>query len=234
MTMLALMDNVVWHSLAGPQAGIAAGNERVRRYAPGYSPLIGAVDPAAPDFDALGAFCRRGEQFYLSGWSGSPPRSWRLDVDTFMEQYVWDSSPPPSEPDLPLVRLGSEHVARAMVLVGLTHPGPFAERTLELGDFYGLFDAGRLIAMAGERMHAGDLREVSAVCTHPEFQGRGLARRLMEKVIRGQLARGQTPFLHVMSANATARALYERMGFRHHQTLSVRAITYLGGTRGDT
>jgi ribosomal protein S18 acetylase RimI-like enzyme len=230
MTLLALLDNVVWHSLSGPQAGLAAGNERVRRYAPGYSPLIGAVDPAAPDLNALGAFCRPGEQFYLSGWSGSPPRPWRLDVDTFMEQYVWDAPAPP-DPDLPLERLGSAHVAQAMALVELTHPGPFAERTLELGEFYGLFDAGRLIAMAGERMHAGALREVSAVCTHPAFQGRGLARRLMEKVIRGQVARGQTPFLHVMSANATARALYERMGFRHHQTLSVRAITYIDDAR---
>lgn len=227
MTPLALLDNIVWHSLAGAQAGFAAGNDRVRRYAPGYSPLIGALDPAAPDLGALGAFCSPGEQFYLSGWSGVPPPDWRLDVDTLMEQYVWDAPSPP-EAGPPLARLDASHVAQALALVALTHPGPFAERTLELGEFYGLFDHGRLIAMAGERMHAGALREVSAVCTHPEFQGRGLARRLLERVVRGQLARGQTPFLHVLSANATARALYERMGFRHHQTLTVRAVTYLG------
>jgi ribosomal protein S18 acetylase RimI-like enzyme len=232
MTQLSLLDNIVWHSLVGPQAGVAIGNDRVRRYAPGYSPLIGAIDGAAPDLVALGAFCRPGEQFYLSGWSGVPPPGWRLDVDAFMEQYVWDAPSPP-DPELSLARLDTAHVAQAMALVALTHPGPFAERTLELGEFYGLFDDGRLIAMAGERMHAGTLREVSAVCTHPEFQGRGLARRLMEQVVRGQLARGQTPFLHVMSYNATARALYERMGFRHHQRLGVRAITYVGASGGD-
>ena len=33
--------------------------------------------------------------------------------------------------------------------------------------------------MAGERMWIGDHREVSAVCTHPEAQGRGYARALM-------------------------------------------------------
>ena len=227
MTTLRLLDNIVWHSLSGPHASFAVGSERVRRYAEGYSQLIGAAEPAAPDFDALAAFCRPGEQFYVAGWTGSTPASWRLDVDAVMEQYVWDA-PPPAEPDLPLDRLGTAHVAEAMALVALTHPGPFGTRTLELGEFYGVIDGGRLIAMAGERMHAGDLREVSAVCTHPAFQGRGLARRLMEKVVRGQLARGQTPFLHLLSANATARALYERMGFRHHQTLAVRAVTYLG------
>ena len=82
--------------------------------------------------------------------------------------------------------------------------------------------------MAGERMKMPGLSEVSGVCTHPAFQGRGLARRLMQKVARLQLARNQVPFLHVMSVNATARRLYERMGFRRHQQLGVRVITYVG------
>jgi predicted GNAT family acetyltransferase len=78
--------------------------------------------------------------------------------------------------------------------------------------------------MAGERMHAGTLREISAVCTHPEYQGRGLARRLTDKVIRLQMARGQTPFLHAMHANQRARGLYERMGFRHHREIVLRVV----------
>ena len=79
--------------------------------------------------------------------------------------------------------------------------------------------------MAGERMHAGSLREISGVCTHPGFQGRGLARRLMMKLIRRQRLRGETPFLHVMSGNAGARALYERMGFRLYRESVVRVIS---------
>lgn len=224
---LGLLDNIVWHSLVGAQSALAAGTDRVRRYVAGYSPLIGALDASAPDLAALGAYCRAGEQFYLSGWAGATVQGWRLDVDTHMEQYVWDAPAPPDD-GIGVERLSAVHVQPALALVALTHPGPFAERTLELGEFYGVVQDGRLVAMAGERMHAGSFREVSAVCTHPDFQGRGLARRLMHRVVRRQLARSQTPFLHVMSANAPARALYERMGFRHHQTLSVRAITYLG------
>lgn len=74
-------------------------------------------------------------------------------------------------------------------------------------------------------MAAGSLHEVSGICTHPEFRGRGLARRLTSKLIRRQMQRGETPFLHVMSANTGARALYEKMGFRNYRETVVRVIS---------
>ena len=88
-----------------------------------------------------------------------------------------------------------------------------------------MFDGGRLVAMAGERMEAGPLREVSGVCTHPDFQGRGLARRLIAKLVRQQIGRGQIPFLHVMRDNLHARQIYARMGFRLHQEMALRVVS---------
>jgi predicted GNAT family acetyltransferase len=79
--------------------------------------------------------------------------------------------------------------------------------------------------MAGERMCAGALREISGVCTHPDFQGRGFARRLMTKLIRRQMRRGEVPFLHVMRSNAAAHGLYERMGFRDYRESVVRVVS---------
>ena len=79
--------------------------------------------------------------------------------------------------------------------------------------------------MAGERMQAGTLREVSGVCTHPDFQGKGWARRLMLQLIRRQLQRGETPFLHVMRDNVAAHRLYERMGFRDDAETVVRVVS---------
>ncbi|MEO7761837.1 MAG: GNAT family N-acetyltransferase [Casimicrobiaceae bacterium] len=66
---------------------------------------------------------------------------------------------------------------------------------------------------------------MSGVCTHPDVRGYSMARQLMTRLIRVQLRRGQVPFLHVMSANQAARALYEKMGFRHHQQIAVRVIS---------
>jgi predicted GNAT family acetyltransferase len=78
--------------------------------------------------------------------------------------------------------------------------------------------------MAGERLHAGTFHEISGVCTHPDFQGRGLARRLMTHLIRRQMLRGDTPFLHVMRDNVGAHQLYQRMGFRDNRESVVRVI----------
>ena len=120
--------------------------------------------------------------------------------------------------------MGAEHAAQAVELAALTGPGPFGLRTLELGDYVGVFDQGRLVAMAGERAFASPWREISGICTHPDFQGSGLAWRLTARLLRHQLARGEMPFLHVMSDDLGARSLYQRMGFRDYRESVVRVI----------
>jgi predicted GNAT family acetyltransferase len=129
---------------------------------------------------------------------------------------VWDAAPPAIEGGDEFVALGPEHVEQAMALAALTKPGPFGPRTMELGDYFGCIVDGRLAAMAGERARAGSYREISGVSTHPDFQGRGLARRLMTKLIDRGLRRGETPLLHVMCHNEAAHRLYRRMGFRDY------------------
>jgi GNAT superfamily N-acetyltransferase len=222
--MRALLDNITWHSLSGPHARFSSGTATARRYAPGFSPILGFADPARPDFEALAPYCAPGESFYTDGWSGAPPRGWEIRVESTMFKMVWEGGAPAPDDVPEAVRLEPRHARQAVELAALTHPGPFALRTIELGEYFGVFEGERLIAMAGERMHAGSLREVSGVCTHPDFQGKGWARRLMAKLLARQLARGETPFLHVMSANAIARGLYRRMGFAEYRESVVRVI----------
>ena len=62
---------------------------------------------------------------------------------------------------------------------------------------------------------------------HPDFQGRGLAKKLTLKLVRLQMQRGKTSFLHVMSHNTSARGLYEKLGYRNYLETSVRVITRL-------
>jgi ribosomal protein S18 acetylase RimI-like enzyme len=224
---MPVLDNITWHALAGPQAKFAAGTDDARRYAAGFSPIVGFREPEQPNFAALAPFCGPGEQFYCDGWSGPAPAGWRIDAETTMFKMVWDAGMPVADEEH-AVPLRAEHAAQALELAALTKPGPFGPRTIELGDYFGVFAGSRLVAMAGERMHAGSLREVSGVCTHPDHQGRGLARALMAKLIRRELARGETPFLHVMRENTSARALYERMGFRNYRETVVRVVSREG------
>lgn len=222
--MAELLDNIFWHTLTGRHARFATGAGSARRYAPGFSPILGFATIDRPDFEALRPFCTAGERFYCGGWAGAVPADWKLEAESLMCCMRWEGTAL-GDDDLPTaVRLGAAHAAQALELALLTNPGPFGLRTIELGEYFGCFEDERLIAMAGERMHAGALREVSGVCTHPDFQGRGYARRLMVKVMLREIARGETPFLHVMSANATARRLYERLGFRTYHEQVVRVV----------
>ena len=220
-----LLDNIPWHSLAGPHAKYSAGTNEARRYANGFSPIIGFANVQKPNFDALAVFCSPGEHFYCGGLSGAVPPGWRIDAETTADQLVWDAASPTIDGTFAAVRLEPYHVPQILALVAVTQPGPFAERTIELGAYYGMFDGERLVAMAGERMAAGPLREISGVCTHPDFQGRGFARRLVEMLIRLEMQRNEIPFLHVMQDNGHARRIYERMGFRRHQVVALQVLS---------
>ncbi|MEO8506850.1 MAG: GNAT family N-acetyltransferase [Betaproteobacteria bacterium] len=223
--MKQLLDRITWHALSGPHARFSTGNEDARRYASGFSPIVGFADAERPNFTALADYCEPGEHFYCDGWSGVAPAGWRVDFESTMFKMVWEGALPACDEAPDAVRLGAEHAAEAVALAALTHPGPFGLRTIELGEYFGCFAGQRLVAMAGERLRAGALREISGVCTHPDFQGRGLARRLMTKLIRRQMLRNETPFLHVMRDNAGAHGLYARMGFRDYRESVVRVVT---------
>src|ERR1035438_271083 len=226
-----LLDNIIWNSLTGPHLKFAAGAGDARRYAKGFSPIVGFRNPERPDLAALIPFCDPGEHFYCDIWSGPPPDDWQIDKEATMLKMVWEGATPANDEAPDAIPLRADHAAQAVTLATLTNPGPFGLRTIEIGEYFGYFEDSRLIAMAGERMAAGSLHEVSGICTHPECRGRGLARRLTSKLIRRQMQRGETPFLHVMSANTGARALYEKMGFRNYRETVVRVISLRGAAK---
>jgi len=109
-------------------------------------------------------------------------------------------------------------------LTKLTKPGPFTLRTHELGTFLGIRIDGQLVAMAGERMKPANYTEITAVCVHPAYRGRGYAQILLGAVGRQILARGEIPFLHVFSDNDSAIALYRRQGMEIRRRLCVTVL----------
>jgi ribosomal protein S18 acetylase RimI-like enzyme len=223
-----LLDNIMWNCLSGPHSHFAIGEGPIRRYAPGFSPIVGCEDPHDPAFPTLEKYCEPGDSFYFDIWSGPIPAGWRLDKEARMFKMIWDSRAPDVDPAPDAIPLREEHASQAMELARLTNPGPFGVRTPELGEYFGYFEAGRLIAMAGERMCAGELHEVSGICTHPDHTGRGLAGKLTLKLVLRQARRGKRPFLHVISTNTRARGLYEKLGFRDYRETVLRVLTRTG------
>jgi predicted GNAT family acetyltransferase len=132
-------------------------------------------------------------------------------------------TPPPAHPNQVLRKLTHEDIPEMLALTKLTEPGPFLSRTIELGSYFGIHESGSLVAMAGERLHMTGFTEVSAVCTHPNFRGRGYGNALMSTVITGIMNRGETPFLHVKTDNP-AVDLYKKLGFRVRAQLHLAVI----------
>jgi len=112
-----------------------------------------------------------------------------------------------------LVRLNESHVDEMIALTALTKPGPFRKRTIEFGNYHGIFEEGKLVAMGGERLHLDGLSEVSAICTHPSAQGKGYGAHIVHFLANDILERGLTPFLHSKTDNAAAMKVYRNIGF---------------------
>ena len=67
--------------------------------------------------------------------------------------------------------------------------------------------------MAGTRLMAVPYTEVSAVCTHPDFVGRGLAKLVLPFVLQFIREQGQIPYLQLYPDNLAAYRLYLKLGF---------------------
>lgn len=109
------------------------------------------------------------------------------------------------------------HGAEMVELTSVAFPGFFRIRTCEMGPYFGIRDHGRLVAMCGERMNIrtpdADFREISGLCTHPDYRGRGYAPALLAHMLHLHHTAGRRSYLHVAADNAAAIALYQRLGF---------------------
>jgi len=127
------------------------------------------------------------------------------------------------EPDA--ASLHAADVPEMLELVRQTDPGPFLDRTIELGDYLGIRRASRLVAMGGERLHFDGWTEISAVCTEPTYRGHGMASRLVGALIAGIEHRSERALLHVVTTNTNAIRLYEQLGFRERRKLTISVVT---------
>jgi ribosomal protein S18 acetylase RimI-like enzyme len=209
------LDNPVWYALTGPQAEFSEGSSLALRYQTDVSVFSALPDTVGPDaWNALAELVGPGGTALLfrPGTVTMAP-DWHITVRMGSLQMV--STDKIGEADDAFVRLGAADVAEMLALVEQTRPGPFAQRTVELGTYLGYRPepGGRLLAMAGERVHPAGYTELSAVCTDDDARKQGLATRLVRAVAAGIEARGETPILHVLAENHNAIRVYEALGF---------------------
>jgi ribosomal protein S18 acetylase RimI-like enzyme len=204
--------NPAFAALSGPHSSFAEVRGNVRVYPSDVAPFLGLPDePSAQDWADAAVLIGPGRVVAIKHPDLVVPDTFKVDLAIDLVQFV--APPHLGVEDPELVVLGPNDVPEMLSLVALTDPGPFRVRTIELGTYLGLRRDGVLIAMAGERYRIPGYTEISAVCTHPDHRGRGLATRLIRAVAAGIEQRGDRPFLHTGTANLPAIRVYEHLGF---------------------
>ena len=218
-----ILDRPVFNALSTRQAEFAVGGALAKRFQADISPLTSAKDDSPEALAELGALVpSEGTILVVQADPVVVPQGARELSSAICVQMIADRLTPVShELDHRIEPLSERDWPEMLALATMTKPGPFVSRTPKLGEFFGIKENGRILAMAGERMKMPGFEEVSGVCVHPDARGRGFARVLSAFVAERILKRGATAFLHSYSNNAAAIGLYESLGFRVRTTMNV-------------
>ena len=213
--MSHVLDNAIWEALRTHQQYLNAGNDRLKYFQKEVSPLFAVPNWDVSDHDTLEKELPADRSFFvLIAREIAIPDSMHVQLTLPLYQMVATKKVAAQHAHHAITRkLTDEDIPQMLELTAKTKPGPFGNRTIEFGNYYGIFDGARLISMAGQRLQTTDFTEVSAICTDPADLGKGYAAALTQKVCACIYEAGKTPFLHVKQDNIGAIKLYEKLGF---------------------
>ncbi len=211
------IDNPIWSSLRSNHHVLAKRDGNAARYPPAVAPFLAVASADADVAESIASLLAPDETVYLLGVTPTLPDGWTLQGPTMLAQMIC-TTPIPVVDGPSIIELSEAHRADVLALTTLVYPHYFRPRTMEMGRYFGIYEVdnsgnGRLAAMAGERMGWDTHQEISAICTHPDFKGRGYARRLTAMLSNDNLERGRTPFLHASHENPRALRMYEQLGY---------------------
>ena len=212
--MQHLLDNPIYHALNTAQQSMSKGSAEVKYYIPTIAAFAGLKDHTHENLDILYRISPEESVFVIFSKNELPlGKKWELLTHIDMYQLVYEGKEVPVVEEKKWVDLHEGNVEAMKALVELTKPGPFLDRAIEFGDYVGIFDADQLVAKAGHRFNPAPYREISAVCTHPDHEGKGYGFVLLQEQIKRILERNEIPFLHVRNDNDGAIRLYQKSGF---------------------
>jgi len=220
-----VLDNPLFNALASGNKHFANGTDDVKYFPKEVSPFAGTKDLSTTSIAALyDMLPAERAVVFITAKELEIPKQWELIHQSKVYQMMGNEVPVPTVDHEAITPLSINDVAQMLTLTKLTNPGPFEKRTIEFGNYAGIFSGDKLVAMAGHRLHIDDYIEISAVCTDPDHLGKGYARALLLYQIKKIRALGKTPFLHVRTDNTRAIEVYKNLGFTVRQQLNVRVL----------
>jgi GNAT superfamily N-acetyltransferase len=220
----ARLDNPVHAALSGAQARFAQVCGHALRYPADVAPFLALrSQPSREDWKDAAGLVPPGTRAAIVHAGADVPDPWKTAQEFEVVQMIGDHVTGIDEPEA--ISLNAPDVPEMVELARQTDPGPFLNRTIELGDYLGIRRDSRLVAMGGERLHFDGWTEISAVCTAPIYRGHGMASRLVGALIAGIERRSERALLHVVTTNTNAIRLYEQLGFRERRKLTISVVT---------
>jgi ribosomal protein S18 acetylase RimI-like enzyme len=212
------LDNPVWYSLSENHNDFAIDYGNTKFYNPNYGPFGGFITLENTEI-ATKEYSSLIDNFFVVGEKPEIDPSLKIAKELVCLQMVINERIQ-LPIDVEIVKLGTVHHEILCDLVNLVQPGYFKNKTMLLGDYYGIFKENQLIAVTGERMKMNSFTEVSAIITHPDHTGKGYAKQLITHVVNAIFDQGKIPFLHVAESNIGAIKLYEKLGFVTRRKIS--------------
>lgn len=218
---LQQLNNPVWHALNQTHANFNMGNTIFKMYPTNVCPFAAIKENHVLKKITYKAVSE--EPFYLVGEVAAIPQNVNI-IKTLVCNQMLINNPVNLPITTTITKLTAAHQKELFTLVNTVQPGYFKEKTHLMGNYYGIIKNNQLIAVAGERIKLHDFTEVSAIVTHPNFTGKGYAKQLTAHVVNKIIAKGKTPFLHVLNTNSIAINLYEKLGFYTRKEISFNYV----------
>ena len=216
-----LLHNPVYHALVSGDRHLSFGDGNVKYFDEQVSPFAGFDHDYEKGFSDLYDIFPTGRKIlYAAPFPIIQPAGWQLQHEIKGLQFVYEPDSDIKNEFSTIVPLGENHIDQMVQLAKLTKPGPFGTGTINFGSYYGIFDNDKLVAMTGQRLHIQNFTEISAVCTHPDYTGKGYANSLLQHQLHIILQQNQKPFLHVREDNGRAIELYQRLGFKISESMN--------------
>lgn len=223
------LDTPIWTALTTKQAQLAHTSALARRFQPEMTLLGALAANTAMAFDSLAQLIQRDS---VNLYFISPPQiptGWEIVRAVELRQMVQETETPPPDPQRSatpeIIELTPADVPEMSVVYTATRPGRMlCPRIQKLGQFLGVREEGKLVAMGGLRLHIAGYREITTVATLPGHEGRGYATAVVRALVERIRLRGERPFLTVRTDNTRAIEIYRRLGFKERTVLYSQTI----------
>jgi ribosomal protein S18 acetylase RimI-like enzyme len=213
------LDNPVWHSLNESHKDFALEYEGYKFYSPEVC-AFGSCKAVKDSEKALDLYAALIDSFYVVGGQPEFGNKLVLNKNLVCVQMLLEKPIALEESEEILELRSTKQKEELFKLVNLVQPGYFKEKTAELGQYFGIYKTGELVAVTGERMKMNKFTEISAVVTHPDHIGKGYAKQLIKHTCEKIFKEHKLPYLHVAETNIGAIKLYEKLGFTIRRKIS--------------